>query len=335
MPPDRKPRIGVYPEVNQDGIGTYVRALKDRLGVEIIPCPVGILSPRQFLRPLPAGFDLIHVPHFVVPFNRRGCKVVCTIQDVTPVVAAGSLGYLKEKYLRFRIGWSIRKADHVIFTSENTLRDVRRLFGLPRQYSVIPLAMDTPVPETEIPRLGHPFPYYFTVGRRRKTKNTEGILRAFAKAAPHTQCHLVFGGKEDIHDARWKALAESLGIAERVHFTGFLTRERLAAYYREAVCLLFPSLYEGFGLPILEAMSYGCPVVTSNCASMPEVAGGAALLVDPADTAGMARELLRLETETGLRADLTAGGYANCAKYSWEKTGEATASVYRKTLGVA
>jgi len=331
----RIPRIAIYPEVNQDGIGSYIQGIKGLLGVATIPYSGNILSPGQFFHKLPQGFDLIHIPHSLVPFSRRRVKIVCTIQDIIPVVAHGHLGYFKEKYLRFRIAWSLRKADHLIFTSQSTLNDVRRVFGAIGSFSVIPLAMEPPLPTDGIPESMYPFPYYFCVGRRRGHKNVEGILRAFAKVASHTQSHLIFGGKEDIHDTQWKVLAERLGIAARIHFTGFLSKEQLAGHYRHAVCLVFPSLYEGFGLPILEAMSYGCPVITSDMSSMPEVAGGAALLVDPRDVDAIVLAMTRLAEDLNLRSVLKAKGFENCRRFSWEKTARETAAVYQKTLNTA
>lgn len=326
------PKVAFYPDIKGDGIGTYIQGIKGLVGAETLPAPGGILSLRAYFHRLPAGYDLIHVPNFLVPFDKRGYKVVCTIQDIIPIVERGNVGMLKEKYLHFRIGWSLRKSDHIVFTSENTLNDVRRVFGKVGSHSVIPLSMDPPLAADRIPGAPYAFPYCFTVGRRRRHKNTEGILRAFAEASKTSPLHLVFGGKEDIHDLRWKSLAASLGIADRIHFTGFLTREMLAAHYRHASCLVFPSLYEGFGLPILEAMSYGCPVITSNRSSMPEVAGGAALLVAPTDYGAIARALVHLEAEPNLRSDLVARGFENCRKYSWEKTAEATLAVYREVM---
>ena len=327
-------RIGIYPEVSQDGIGTYIQGIKDLVGAECIPCQGGILSPRAFFTRMPENFDLIHVPHFLVPFHTRGFKVVCTIQDIIPIVERGNVGFLKEKYLYFRIHWSLRKADHIIFTSLSTLNDVMRVFGKVGNHSVIPLAVEEPIEKQCISGSAYAFPYFFTVGRRRRHKNIEGILRAFAKVAITSRSHLVFGGKEDIHDKQWKSMAASLGILEKIHFTGFLTREELASHYRGAICLVFPSLYEGFGLPILEAMSYDCPVITSSTSSMPEVASDAAILVDPRDVNSISRAMLDLESDPALRSVLITKGRENSRRYSWKKTAESTMAVYQKTLKI-
>jgi len=330
----RATRIGIYPEVSQDGIGTYIQGIKGLVGAECIPCQGGILSLRAFFKRMPDNFDLIHVPHFLVPFHTSGLKVVCTIQDIIPIVERGNVGFLKEKYLYFRIYWSLLKADHIIFTSHNTLNDVMRVFGKVGNHSVIPLAVEEPIAQHFTSESVYPFPYFFTVGRRRRHKNIEGILRAFAKVSITSDSHLVFGGKEDIQDNQWKAMAGSLGILDKIHFTGFLTREELASHYRGAISLVFPSLYEGFGLPILEAMSYDCPVITSSISSMPEVAGDAAILVDPHDVNAISRAMLDLESDPALRSVLVTKGRENSRRYSWKKTADATIAVYQKTLRI-
>ena len=121
-----------------------------------------------------------------------------------------------------------------------------------------------------------------------------------------------------------------LRIEDRVHFTGFLDESELAVYYSYASSLLFPSHYEGFGLPILEAMSYGCPVITSNTSSMPEVAGGAALLVNPNNYSEIADSIILLENNLLLRNILIQLGFKNCEKYNWEKVSSDTLEIYMK-----
>jgi len=322
----------IYPEITQDGIRTYIRNINKFLDLPVMPCRSHILSPRQFLGGVPKGFDLVHVPNFLVPLNSGNAKIVCTIQDIIPIVARGNLNMLQEQYVHFRIRWSVKKADHLIFTSESTLRDVEMVFGKVKSYSVIPLGVDDPISSDQIPGSPYPFPYFFSVGRRRKHKNIEGILRAFAQAMQGTEARIVFGGKEDIHDADWRRLAQNLGIGDRVRFSGFLTREELAAHYHHALGLVFPSLYEGFGLPILEAMSYGCPVIASNLSSMPEVAGEAALLVDPHDHKAIAGAMVRMARENDLREKLIEKGHANLKRFSWETTARRTAEVYNRLL---
>ena len=324
--------IGIYPDVSSDGIGTYIKGINRYLKVSVVPCANHLLSPQQFLRKVPENFDLLHVPHFVVPLQRRHSKIVCTIQDITPLVFKGGLNPGLTLYLKFRIYWSIRVADYLIFTSTNTYNDVVRMFGPVRKYSIIPLGVDNPVPPHQIPQLEYPFRFFFCVGRRRPHKNITRILKAFAMVAEKLDCHLIFGGKEDIKDSEYQALSAKLGIKDRIHYTGFLTLEELAAHYHASIALIFSSLYEGFGLPILEAMSYGCPVITSNLSSMPEIAGDAALLVDPYDMDSIVHAMHRIAQDSNLREDLVQKGYANVKRFSWELTANRTAAVYSKVL---
>ena len=117
-----------------------------------------------------------------------------------------------------------------------------------------------------------------------------------------------------------------------MHFTGVLSPDQLAAHYRAAVALVYPSRYEGFGLPILEAMSYGCPVITSTRASMPEVAGANALLVDPDDAESLEQALLTVARDRGLRQRMALAGPERAARFTWHETAQRTAAVYQEVL---
>jgi glycosyltransferase involved in cell wall biosynthesis len=253
-------------------------------------------------------------------------KVVCTIQDITPMLDPAVPGPHRV-YLRLRIAWSLRRASHVIFTSEATYQETVKEFGPVERHSIIPLACDDPVPEGRIGANPYPFPYFFHVGRRRAHKNVGAIIRALA--CQHARgAHLVLGGREDIGDRTLIALAAEIGVANRLHFSGFLTAEQLATHYRHAEALVFPSLMEGFGIPILESMSYGCPVITSARSSMPEVAGNAALLVEPSDPECIAFAMGRVLSEPGLRSALREKGFSNGKRFSWKFTSEETARIY-------
>jgi glycosyltransferase involved in cell wall biosynthesis len=328
----REFQMAIYPDIRRDGIGTYLGGINKYLELPRLSCRFSPLSPLQFLSGIPKGYDLIHVPHFVVPRTRRGVRIVCTIQDVTPLVVGHLLSPISSVYIRARIRWSIRAADHLIFTSENTHRDVTRIFGPVPRYSVIPLATEKALPPESIFAVRHEFPFFLCVGRRRAHKNIDGILRAFAEVARRSGCHLVFGGAEDKYDTTYRMMAAELGISDRVHFTGLLSSEELAAHYRSAVALVFPSLCEGFGLPILEAMTYGCPVITSNISSMPEVAGPAALYVDPSDPSSIARAMELVETQPAVRQELSEKGFERVQRFTWKNTAERTCEVYEDVM---
>ena len=322
-------RISIYPSITSDGIGTYVNGIKDLVCADAVPAYSGLFSLRTFLY-APKNYDIIHSPTTLVPLISHGAKVVCTIQDVIPLSPLSGLNPVARFYFRARIWWSIRKSDYLIFTSRNTLEDVIRKFGPIGPHAVIPLAVDEPLSGNF--RSPYSFPYCFSLGRRRRHKNIMGIIDAFALVQRSHGLHLVFGGKEDIHDESIRLRARELGIEDRIVFAGFLSGAQLAAHYINASSLVFASLYEGFGLPILEAMSYGCPVITSNRASMPEVAGGAALLVNPEDIESIANSIQSLHTDSLLRLKLIELGLNNAKLYSWSRVASETYNVYKKVV---
>lgn len=327
-------RIGLYPDVSNSGIGTYISNISKYLAIDRIKSKYNQLSPLQFIFGYPVGYDLIHIPHFVVPLRKRGTKIVCTIQDVTPLVIDGLFHPLQVSYLRFRIWWSIKYADYLIFTSHNTYADSVRLFGKISRFKIIPLGVGDAISESQLPIVQYKAPYFLCVGRRRHHKNIHGIIQAFASIQHQTAAILIFAGAQDIFDAKYVEMAKSLGIQDKVFFIGSLSEEQLASHYKGALALLFPSLYEGFGLPILEAMSYGCPVITSNMSSMPEVGGSAALYVDPSNINDLAEKMHLVESSSNLRDQLRVLGLNRVKEFSWRKTAEKTMEVYAETLGV-
>jgi glycosyltransferase involved in cell wall biosynthesis len=172
--------------------------------------------------------------------------------------------------------------------------------------------------------------YVLHVGRCWRYKNIEGLLRVFAKTDQKcsTRCMLLRVGETLSEEHR--RLADHLHIATQVHEMGSMSTEGLAELYRAADVLLFPSRYEGFGLPVLEAMASGLPVVASNVASLPEVAGEAALLLSPDDYDGLAGAVCRVLEDVGLREALRAKGLAQAREFSWEKCARETMAVYEE-----
>lgn len=327
-------KIGIFPLIRGSGIGTYINEINKFLKFKTISCSFNQLSPMQFFFGFPPGYDLIHIPHFVVPLRKKGSKIVCTIQDVTPLVIGGLFNPMQVLYLRFRIWWSIKYSDYLVFTSFNTYADSVRLFGEISRYKIIPLGVSDPISEDQLPPIKYKSPYFLCVGRRRHHKNIHGIIRAFASIQHQTAAILIFVGGPDIFDSKYLQMAESLGILDKVFFIGALSEEQLASHYKGALALLFPSLYEGFGLPILEAMSYGCPVITSNMSSMPEVGGSAALYVDPSNINDLAEKMHLVESSSSLRDQLRVLGLNRVKEFSWRKTAEKTMEVYAEVLGV-
>jgi glycosyltransferase involved in cell wall biosynthesis len=176
-------------------------------------------------------------------------------------------------------------------------------------------------------------PYVFSVGTVQPRKNYVRLIEALATLGPAFEdVHLVIAGGRGWLDAPIYQAVDSHGLARRVHFTGFVQDEDLPALYADSVCLAYPSLYEGIGLPVLEAMACGVPVVTSNVSSMPEIAGDAALLVDPYNGEELAGALRRVLSQESLRADLIARGREQAAYFTWERAAQQLRAVYRRML---
>jgi glycosyltransferase involved in cell wall biosynthesis len=187
------------------------------------------------------------------------------------------------------------------------------------------------------PSVCHPGSYFLLyVGRHDPYKGLAHLLRAYAEAygaEPSAAVHVAVVGKSDDRYGYGKLVAE-LGIGDRVHFLGYVDARQLSALYAHACAYVHPSLYEGFGLPPLDAMRHGTPVISSDRASLPEVVGDAAMLVDPEHTAVFARRLRNVAENTTLRTQFIRKGYEHVARFSWNHTAQQTVEVYTHVLDV-
>ena len=230
--------------------------------------------------------------------------------------------------LRWRVYYAkLRQADLLVTRSESVRRDAIELLGLPPERLVsVPQGLDHaafPPSHGRGPYADHP-PYFVHIGGFSHNKNQVRLVEAFARLAD-PRAHLYFAGGWGEAQLAWLAAeAERHGLGERLRHLGFVPDEDLAGLYGNAVGVVFPSLEEGYGLPVLEGMAAGGPVVTSNRSSMPEVAGDAALLVDPLDAGAIADAMRRLLDDAALRCDLRRRGYAHAAGYSWRALTEQT-----------
>ena len=181
-------------------------------------------------------------------------------------------------------------------------------------------------------RFGFNFPFVLSVGDLQPRKNQIGLIAAFAqllKAHPQLPQHLVLAGKDTWFSGRVREAARDSGVGQRIHFTGFVTDEDLLQLYTACDCFAFPSFYEGFGIPILEAMACGRAVACSNTSSMPEVADGAGLLFDPYRTEEITRALRDILLDSELRGRMERLGQQHAANFSWQRTAELTLDVYQ------
>ncbi len=283
--------------------------------------------------------DVLHSPHYTMPL-RRAARAVVTFCDMTFLLYPELHQAVKRAYFPAMMRWSARHADRLITISESTRDDLARLWGVdPGRMTAIPLAAGAEyrpaAPEAiaaACARHGlRPGGYVVYVGVLEPRKNVDALVAAFGLAAERLQgLDLVIAGKRGWMYDRIFAQVEALGLAHRVRFTGYVAQADLPGLYGGARLLVYPSRYEGFGLPVLEAMACGVPVVTTNVSSMPEVAGDAALLVDPDDVAGLAAAIVRLVDDPALARELARRGRERAAGFSWERCAEETRRVYEQ-----
>ncbi|HJZ45794.1 MAG TPA: glycosyltransferase family 1 protein [Roseiflexaceae bacterium] len=304
--------------------------------------------------------DVLFIPAHVLPLGaplRPGMRTVVTIHDMGYVHFPGAHTAAQRLYLRLSTRWSARAASHLIAISGATRDDLVRYAGArPEKISVVyhgvsprfrPIEDRAAIAAAQA-KYGIRPPYFLYIGTIQPRKNLVRLLEAFASAtrdwglgigsrvpnpqSPIPNPQLVIAGKRGwLTDAIERQSAQLFGAGSAaVRFTGYVADDDLPALLSGALAFVLPSLYEGFGMPILEAMACGTPVLASATSSLPEVAGAAALLVDPEDTAAIADGLARLAGDAALRADLRARGMARAAQFTWERCAEETLAVLLK-----
>jgi glycosyltransferase involved in cell wall biosynthesis len=294
------------------------------------------------------GVDLFHSPHYVLPVLRRR-KSVVTIHDcihlLFPEYLPNRLAY---RYAKLMMGSAVRRSSIVFTVSEASRRDILQFYpdADPERLQVVPNAIDETLladpGEEEMERVRERYQirgrFVLYAGNIKPHKNLERLITAFGilKERPgHEDVKLLIIGDEVNKYGALRRTVEAAGVRQDVRFFGFVPVGTLGALYRLADAFAFPSLYEGFGLPPLEAMACGTPVVTSRISSLPEVVGDAAVLVDPYQVEDIAQGLERVLGDAALRADLVARGRARVQQFSWERSARAIHAHYMKVLGVS
>jgi alpha-1,3-rhamnosyl/mannosyltransferase len=281
--------------------------------------------------------DLFHSPYYIKPYLLP-CPSVVTIYDLIPRLYPKYISPWARVIFEMAIHLAIVTSRLVISVSQSAKEDLVRLLGVPpSKVWVTPLGVDSqfcPVNEKAIFNLRqrHDLPegYILYLGINKPHKNLGRLVEAFAEVK--TEQKLVLAGKEDPRYGEVHEVVKQLGLQDRVVFLGQVSEDDLPALYSGATLFVFPSLYEGFGLPLLEAMACGVPVVCSSTSSLPEIAGRAAIMVDPLDLSQWARALERVLGDSNLRASMREEGLKQAALFSWEKTAKGTLAVYRQVL---
>ena len=296
--------------------------------------PVGL--PRRAAR---LGLDVLHCPVPLAPWRSR-VPLVVTAHDALAWDHPEWLTRANVLRQRLALAPALRRAGAVLTPSEHARgRLVARLGLRPELVQVTPWGVDPafssgPRPEALLESLGvGGAPYVLTVGTLQPRKNVEALVRAFeALAAGGAEHHLVVVGARGWLDDSLVSLLGRSALAPRIHVTGRVIDSDLVGLYRGAECFVFPSRYEGFGLPPLEAMACGAPVISSDRTSLPEVAGGAALLVDPDDAGTLERAMAEVLGSPERRAELSARGRERAAGFSWARCAELTVAAYRRAM---
>lgn len=285
--------------------------------------------------------DLFHAPHYVLP-PLVPCRSVVTIHDcihlIFPQYLPSRLAYT---YARASIWAAIRRAERVLTVSEASKSDILRCFDVPAEkivvtYNAIDDRFLTEPPEADVVRTRERYqlagPFVLYVGNIKPHKNLERLIEAFdqVRRQGFDQLTLVIIGDQITKLQGLRRAVHRHKLHKQVRFLGFVAPEVLSVLYRLARVFVFPSLYEGFGLPPLEAMASGTPVLSSNVSSLPEVLGDAALLVDPYSAEAIADGIVRLLTDEALRATLRARGLAKVREYSWEASVRKVREIYEE-----
>jgi glycosyltransferase involved in cell wall biosynthesis len=281
--------------------------------------------------------DVLHSPHYTMPLAAR-CATVVTFHDMIFFLHPEMHLPYKRLFFRTMIPWSARRADAVIAISQSTRADMLRLLNVqPERVFTVPYGIAPffhrvePLQAQETcRRYNLPQRFVLYVGNLEPRKNLTALVRAFARIVQSDLPHsLVMAGSRGWMDTEIFSTIRELDLTSRVCFPGYVPQQELPALYNAADLFVYPSLYEGFGLPVLEAMACGVPVVTSNISSMPEIAGDAGILVNPRDADALAEAMARVLTDRALRDTLASKGPARAKSFSWKRTAQETLAVYR------
>jgi len=302
---------------------------------------------EQFLAPavlLRDRLDLLHCPVNVVPLAAP-CQTIVTIHDLGFMRYPERYRTAKRRYLRAATTLSAHRAAHIITDAESGRQEIIELLGVrPEKVSAVPLGVDTqfkPLEPNQVEAFRQekqlPKRFVLYIGTLEPRKNLPLLLRGFARLQHENPnavegVELVLGGAKGwLYDDIFRLVRE-LELEPITRFPGYVNEEELPLWYNSAECFVYPSVYEGFGLPPLEAMACGCPVITSNTSSLPEVVGEAGLTVSPEDETGLSKALACLLTDSTERTRRWELGLKQAQKFTWEETARRTLEIYRRVV---
>ncbi len=304
-----------------------------------------VLGEQTLLAPLAmrAGCDVVHSLASTAPAWGRFRRVL-TVHDLIYARIPAAHPGLRDRGMRMLVPLAVRRSDRVIAISGSTRHDLMELLHTPpEKIDVVPQGLGTvqrvPALAPELTRSRFRLPpgrrVLLTLSAKRPHKNLLTLIGAFARIPPGRRPLLIAPGYPTWHEAQVRARAAELGVADDVRLEGWVEGEELEGLWALADAFVYPSLYEGFGLPVLEAMARGVPVACADASSLPEVAGDAALLFDPRSEAAIAAAIERLLGDPALAGSLRAKGRERARTFTWERTARLTLDSYARVMGSA
>ena len=283
--------------------------------------------------------DLYHGLSHELPLNlhKSSIKTVVTIHDLIFKVDPELFPYVDRKIYDLKWRYSCKHADAIIAVSEHTRQDLIKLYDVPNEkiHVIHPPVPPPPTPDASVDKrveikYGLSDPFWLFVGAINRRKNILGILRAMLIASERMP--LIIVGSGGSYEKKVRQFVLQKGLSSRVRFMGHLPNEDLPIFYRKAMALIYPSLYEGFGIPLVESLHNGTPVITSNSSSMPEAAGPGAILVDPSSPEDIAAAMSNMSNSSTLRSELSAAGRLYALRFTTEKVVHRTMKLYNDLL---
>lgn len=336
-----------FAAVGQDNFRQRVIRISPCLGKGSLRQKIESVLWVNFLLPyalLKEKVEVLHSPNSVSPLlTRPGCKTVITVNDMLPFVFPQLHPGTYSNFIRMSLPPAMAKADKIITYSQAVKKDIQNICHIPEEkIEVIYLGLEprhkiiTDLDRIEAVKCKYGLPDRFVlfIGTLEPRKNVTRLIIAFSKSKEIRATHkLVLAGQEGwLSESIFETVRNS-GLAGDVIFTGYIQEDDLPSLYNAADLFVFPTLYEGFGLPLLEAMACGIPIVASNTSSIPEIVGDAALLVDPYSVEDIARGMERALLDSNLRAMLVQKGLERVKQFSWQTTSEKTLKVYQQVAG--
>ena len=343
--PDVEPKLRYTAYLGTDSLALPPDAIQQSVSLWQTHRPLARILWEQASAPLAMVRDRVNLWHALVNVQPllSPRPAIVTIQDLSFAIYPERFRTANRLYNRLFVRLTAHRARHIIVTSHSTKEDIVRCYGVPQEKITVthlavgdefrPISDDAALGEFRRQK-GLPDHMILFVGTIEPRKNLTRLVEAFGEfrrkaRLPH---HLVIGGGRGWMYDRVYAAVQELGLQDAVHFPGFIPQADLAWWYNSADLVAYPSLYEGFGLPPLEAMSCGTPVVTTNISSLPEIVGDAAIKVDPHSVSELADAMIRLASDAGLRAEKREAGLKRAAGFSWDRTARETVRVYRRIL---